>query len=122
MKKAWIKNGVIHDIAHSNPVEIYHPDVAVFYDTDVPDHAENGDLWANGVLSKPEPPPRLWFEANFREKMTLAEKTKWNSNSLPEITTAKLELPKARAGATEIAEFLVSAGAISQDTANKILA
>lgn len=122
MKKAWIENGKIRDVAQGIPEEIYHPDVAALYTIDVPDQAENGDLWENGVLSKPEPPPRLWFEADFREKMTLAEKTKWNSDSVPEIVTAKLELPKELAGATEIAEFLVSAGVISQDTANKILA
>jgi hypothetical protein len=56
MRKAWIVDGVIKDIAHSEPTEIYHPDVAVFYDTEVPDDAENGDGWVDGVLVKPEPP------------------------------------------------------------------
>lgn len=55
MRKAWIIDGVIKDIAHSEPTEIYHPDVAVFYDTEVPDDAENGDGWVDGVLVKPEP-------------------------------------------------------------------
>lgn len=55
MRKAWIIDGVIKDIAHSEPSEIYHPDVAVFYDTEVPDDAENGDGWVDGVLVKPEP-------------------------------------------------------------------
>lgn len=122
MKKAWIENGKVRDIAHSNPADIFHPDVAALYNVDVPDDAEHGDLWADGILSKPEPPPRLWDNGDFWVHMTLAEKTKWNSDSLPEIVTAKLELPKERAGATEIAEFLVSAGAISQATASKILA
>ena len=60
MRKAWIVDGMIKDIAHSEPTEIYHPDVAVFYDTEVPDEAENGDGWVDGVLTKPvipEPEP-----------------------------------------------------------------
>ena len=55
MRKAWIIDGVIKDIAHSEPSEIYHPDVAVFYDTEVPDDACNGDGWVDGVLVKPVP-------------------------------------------------------------------
>ena len=55
MRKAWIENERIRDIAHSEPTDIYHPDVAVFYDTEVPDDAENGDGWIDGVLVKPQP-------------------------------------------------------------------
>jgi len=55
MRKAWIENERIRDIAHSEPAEIYHPDVAVFYDTEVPDDAVNGDGWFDGVLVKPVP-------------------------------------------------------------------
>lgn len=55
MRKAWIVDGMIKDIAHSEPSEIYHPDVAVFYDTEVPDDAVNGDGWIDGVLVKPQP-------------------------------------------------------------------
>lgn len=60
MKYAWIDNAQIRDIAHGNPEEIYHPDIAKFYDTSVPDDAENGDGWVNGALVKrpaPTPPP-----------------------------------------------------------------
>ena len=55
MRKAWIEDERIRDIAHSEPTEIYHPDVAVFYDTEVPDDAENSDGWIDGVLVKPVP-------------------------------------------------------------------
>jgi hypothetical protein len=55
MRKAWIENERIRDIAHSEPTDIYHPDVAVFYDTEVPDDAVNGDGWIDGVLVKPVP-------------------------------------------------------------------
>lgn len=55
MRKAWIEDERIRDIAHSEPTGIYHPDVAVFYDTEVPDDAVNGDGWIDGVLVKPVP-------------------------------------------------------------------
>lgn len=51
--KAWIENTQIRDICHGNPSELYHPDIAAFYDTDVPDDAENGDGWVDGLLVKP---------------------------------------------------------------------
>lgn len=58
MKQAWIDNEQIRDIAPGNPEEIYHPDIAKFYDTEVPDDAENGDGWLNGALVKrPAPIP-----------------------------------------------------------------
>ena len=125
MKYAWIENDKIRDVAHSNPAEIYHPDVAAFYTTQVPDNAANGDGWVNGALVKPvvvEPTPaaRRWTADNFRTGMTLAEKTKWDNNSAPEIVTVKAELPKELAGATELLDFLVGAGVISQATADKI--
>jgi len=126
MKYAWIDSNTIRDVAHSNPAEIYHPDVAKFYDTQVPDDAVNGDGWVNGALIKPvyvEPTPaaRQWTADNFRTGMTLAEKTKWDNNSAPEIITVKAELPKELAGATELLDFLVASNVISQATATKIL-
>lgn len=128
MKYAWIENDKIRDVAHSNPEEIYHPDVAKFYDTQVPDDAVNGDGWVNGALVKPEPPTppapaaRQWTADNFRFGMTLAEKTKWDNDSAPEIKTVKAELPKELAGATELLDFLVSSSVISAATKAKILA
>lgn len=53
--------------------------------------------------------------------MTLAEKTKWDSNAVPEIKTVKQELPKERAEASELLDFLVSVNLISQKTAEKII-
>lgn len=128
MKYAWIENDKIRDVAHDEPSKIYHPDVAAYYTTEVPDDAANGDGWANGALVKPAPAPepaapaRQWTADNFRTGMTLAEKTKWDNNSAPEIITVKAELPKELAGATELLDFLVGAGVISQASADKILA
>jgi hypothetical protein len=127
MKYAWIENDRVRDICHGDPNECYHPDVANFYNTQVPDNAVNGDGWVNGALVKPEPrapfvTTRQWTAEDFRTGMTLAEKTKWDNNSAPEIITVKAELPKELAGATELLDFLVSASVISAETKAKILA
>jgi len=58
MKKAWIENSTIRDIAQGDPAAIYHPDIARLYDTDVPDEAQNGDSYSDGVwTAKPVPEP-----------------------------------------------------------------
>ena len=126
MKYAWIENDKVRDVAPGNPLEWYHPDVAAFYSTQVPDDAVSGDSWVNGALTKPEPPApfvavRQWTATDFRAGMTLAEKAKWDSDSAPEIVTVKLELPKELAGATELLDFLVGATIISAATKTKIL-
>ncbi len=57
---AWIENAVVRDICPGNPQDLYHHDVAVFYNTDVPDDAANGDGWVAGDLVKrviPDPVP-----------------------------------------------------------------
>ena len=127
MKYAWIADNRVRDICHGDPTECYHPDVAVFYDTQVPDDAVNGDGWVNGVLVKPEPPapaapaPRQWTADDFRKAMTLAEKTKWDNDSAPEVKTVKAELPKEQEGAQELVDFLVASNVISQASADKIM-
>lgn len=130
MKKAWIENSRIRDVAPGNPVDLYVPEIAQFYDTDVPDDAVNGDGWVNGQLVKPEPPPpppappRTWSSSDIRSAMTLAERVKWDNDSTPEIVTAKLELqlPLELAGVTDVLDLLVSAGVISDATKAKVLA
>ena len=130
MKYAWIENGRIRDIAPSDPFSWYHPDVAKFFDTQVPDEAQKDDFWDGTTATKPpvpeyvapEPAPREWNANDFRAGMTLAEKTKWDNDSAPEIVTVKQELPKELAGATELLEFWVSAHVISQASVDKILA
>jgi hypothetical protein len=130
MKYAWIENGKVRDVAHSDPSKIYHPDVAVLYDTLVPDDAANGDGWVNSQLVKPEPPPpapppaRTWSASDVRNGLTLAEKVKWDNNSAPEIVTVKAELAgsKALAEITELLQFLVDTNVISQASMDKVLA
>ena len=129
--KAWIENEKIRDIAHSNPFEIYHPDVAKLYDIDVPSDATNGDGWVNGKLIKqviPEPvpasiPPRTVSLDDVRKNLTFAEKAKWDSDKTPEIITAKLEFaqPLEVEPATEVLQFLVDSGSISQASMDRII-
>jgi hypothetical protein len=127
MKYAWIENDRIRDVCHGIPGNCYHPNVAALYDVEVPDDAVNGDGWVNGQLVKPEPAPapeptpRQWTAEDFRAGMTLAEKTKWDSDGAPEIETVKKELPQELAGATDLLDFLIGAGVISQASATKIL-
>lgn len=128
MKYAWIENYRVKDIAPGDPFKFYHPDVAKFYDTEVPDNAEIGDMWDGElvkqpiqVFTQPPPLPRQWTEIDFRNAMTLAEKTKWDNDTAPEIKTVKNELPKEQTGAQELVDFLVATNVISQDTATKIM-
>ncbi len=130
MKYAWIENERVRDIAPGNPVEFYHPDVAVFYDTQVPDDAVNGDGWVSGQLVKPEPPPpappapRTWTSDDIRAGLTLSERVKWDNDSAPEIVTVKSELstPQELAATTELLQLLVDTAVISQASMNKVLA
>jgi hypothetical protein len=130
MKYAWIENERIRDIAPGNPVEFYHSDVAVFYNTEVPDDAANGDGWVNGQLVKPAPTPpappapRTWTADNFRAGLTLSERVKWDNDSAPEIVTAKQEMASAQQfeHTTEVLQMLVDAAVISQASMAKVLA
>lgn len=127
MKYAWIENNKIRDVClYGNPHELYHPDVAILYDTLVPDEAKHGDEWIDGQLvqqklSKPLSFPREWNQEDFRKNMTLSEKVKWDNNSTPEIVTVKAELPKPQEETQELVDFLVASNVISQQTADKIM-
>lgn len=54
MKYAWIENEVIRDVVAGTPSDYFHPDIAKFYNTVVPDEAANGDSWFNDQLIKKE--------------------------------------------------------------------
>lgn len=129
MKYAWIENDKIRDVAHSNPEEIYHPNVAANYITQVPDDAVNGDGWVNGTLVKPvipepTPEPVKWTADDVRNGLTLAERVKWDNNKSDEIKTAKVELAGSsfKAKVQEVLDMLVASGDVSQASATAILA
>lgn len=52
-KLAWVENNTIRDVAHSNPSEIYTPEVAAYYTVEVPDEAQNGWELLEGVWTAP---------------------------------------------------------------------
>ena len=131
MKYAWIQDDRIRDLTLSDPFNWHHPEVAKFYDTEVPDEAENGDFWENGKLIKPvipdpvplPPPPRKWSVDDVRSGLTLAEKVKWDNDSAPEIITAKRELvtPAVVNVVTPILQLLVDAKIIAKSSMDAIL-
>jgi hypothetical protein len=129
MKLAWIENDKIRDIAPGDPRLFYVSEVAVFYNTEVPDEAVNGDGWVDGALIKSEPlppappAPRTWTASDIRSGLTLAERVKWDNNSAPEVVTAKQEMatPQQLAHTTDVLALLVGASVISQASADKIL-
>ena len=129
MKWAWIENGKIRDVAHNDPNKIYHPDIAKFYDTQVPDDAVNDDGWVNGQLVKPNPPaplasePPIWTADDIRLGLSLAEKVKWDNETVPEVKTAKLEITVAvpEVKIKEVLDFLVASNVISQASADKVI-
>ena len=52
MKYAWIENTVIRDLTTGIPADVFHPDIAKLFSTQVPDEAESGDMFKDGVLTK----------------------------------------------------------------------
>ena len=140
MKKAWIENGKIRDICPGNPKELYHPDVAKFYTSDVPDEAENGDLWDGDKLTKPEivivvPEPvplhpkvstvefKLLFTSQERIKIKAAKETDpvladfFEIVEDPRLTQVDLGLASTQ-GAIQ---YLAGQGLIDQARVNEIL-
>lgn len=137
--KAWIENEVIRDVCHGNPDECYHPDIAVFYDTDVPDDAVNGDGWVNGKLVKPvmpEPapapvviiPPTISAVA-FRNLFSITEEIAisssvdpvvnvlWNRFSDPKLMTIDLSL----ASVNSALDYLTKVSILSEGRKAEIL-
>lgn len=47
-KRAWVINGIVHDVCEGNPQECYVKDVADFYTTDVPDGTRHGATLIDG--------------------------------------------------------------------------
>lgn len=129
MKHAWIENDTVRDIAPGEPSEFYHPDVAKFYDTLIPDDVEHGATLVDGSWVNPAPPPpppepeALWDAAKVRSGLTLVERVNWDSDATSFIKTAKIEFsaPCDRAHTTTILDLLVQSGDVSQVSRDNIL-
>lgn len=74
------------------------------------------------VAPQPQVIPSINID-NVRNNLTLAEKVKWDNGSTPNIVTAKIEFNTQRSiqEATDILNFLVSEGDISQSSMDAIL-
>lgn len=60
MPLAWTDPpGVVKDIAQGEPFLTYAPEIAVFYDTIVPEGTVNGATLSNGVWVNPPPLPEI---------------------------------------------------------------
>ena len=130
MKYAWIENEQIKDICQGgNPEDCYTPEVAVYYNTLVPDEAQNGDGLVEGqwIPAPPPPPPpgppQTGDNNAVRTGLTLADKTRWDNNDTQEIVTAKVEFstPQQRPYTTELLDYLVASQSISQASKDKVL-
>jgi hypothetical protein len=143
MKKAWIENDIIRDICTGDPNELYHPAVAAFYNTDVPDEAENGDGWVDGELVKrpaPEPAPNpvdtpiqrpivspVQFKLLFTPQERVAIRTARSSDPViddfmdiaedPRLTEVDLNLQSVQ----DALGYLVAKGILTEDRKAEIL-
>ena len=142
MRKAWIENDIVRDIAPGDPVGLYTSDIAAHYDTEVPDDAENGDTFKAGVLTKrpipepapaPEPvapePPKLspvQFKVCFTAQERIAIKALRATNPViddayeilddPRLTTVDLSLESNQ----NMLLYLVSLGLLTAERAAEI--
>lgn len=100
--------------------------------TIVADHVDpTGPNWDEAVNSfdlpvepvEPVEKIRLWSTNDVRNNLLLKEKVKWDTDSVPEIITAKMELqnPINLIKITEILDLLVEVNVISLDTKINIL-
>lgn len=129
MQHAWIENDMVRDIAPGEPTEFYHPDVAKFYDTLIPDDIERGATLVDGMWVNPAPPPSLpepepmWDADKVRSGLTLMERVNWDSDATPFVKTAKVEFSALRNqhDTTSILDLLVQSGDISQSSRDNIL-
>ena len=57
MRKAWVEAGKIRDLCDGDPQELFHPDIAGYYNTTVPDFVVTGATWSGTQWENPPPPP-----------------------------------------------------------------
>lgn len=134
MKYAWIENDHVRDVAPGDPYKFYHPDIAAYYNTLIPDDIQqgarwNGEKWVNSLFIPMVEAqgfnaefPRRIGQQELREVMTLAERVKWDNDMSPTIKTAKIELAAARSvmAIKPVLQMLVDAGDIGQATVDAL--
>jgi hypothetical protein len=61
MKWAWVENGQIRDFCAGDPSDLFHPDVAVFYDTVIDDDVGRGWRLVDGEWTAPPVPEPIEY-------------------------------------------------------------
>lgn len=135
MKHAWIENDRVRDVAPGDPFQFYHPDIAAYYSTLIPDDVQmganwDGEKWVNQIILPYQDitreevltPLRRVGQQELREAMSLAERVKWDNDMSPTIKTAKIELgfSKLVSEVRPILQMLVDAGDIGQATVDAL--
>lgn len=80
--KAWIENNRVREICKGEPSELYHPDIAKNFDTDVPDDVKVGVELIDGEWVNPAPiepvEPEIVYEKvspiEFKMLFTMSER------------------------------------------------
>ena len=63
MKWAWVENDQIRDYCEGDPTLLYHPDVAVFYNTPIADEVDRGWRLVDGEwTAPPQPDPPVYVD------------------------------------------------------------
>ena len=132
MKYAWVENDTVRDICPGHPDQHYTPEIAAFYNTQVPDDTQMGATLISGTWTNPPeiPPqtapvlPRLWTASDIRSAMSLLERVKWDNDDSKIIKTAKIEMASAQTLEMigPVLQMLVDSGDITQETMDKVLA
>jgi hypothetical protein len=141
MKHAWIENNTVRDIANGNPADLFHPDIAAKYDTQVPDDIIAGatlvdGAWVNPAPVEPVAPEPtvpvaptvgpIEFKLLFTSGERIAIKTStdpivqdfYEITSDPRLTHVDLGLKSTQ----DAIAYLVSVNILSQERADAILA
>lgn len=95
--KAWIENGVVRDVCSGIPADMFHPDIARRYDTEVPPKTANGATLVDGVWVNPVAPPLVPVQGSpvVRHITKLAFRNRFTSPEKTAIEIAQLDDPTA---------------------------
>lgn len=82
MKKAWIENNRVREICKGNPSELYHPDIAVNFDTEIDEDVLVGaelvkGVWVNPTIEEPITPAIEYAKISpieFKMLFTISER------------------------------------------------
>jgi hypothetical protein len=140
MKRAWIDPvNTVRDVCPGEPAELYHPDVAALYSTEVPDDVVPGAVNVNGAWVNPtspapvEPAPSypvltpLQFKMCFSALERIAGKELAKTDPImadaysilddPRLTSVDLGLQSNR----DLLAYMVSKGVITEARMAEIL-